>query len=177
MGSPYINGFDIGTFKSNFSNAARGYLFYVAVNMPVSISLMGSQATYLVRSSIIPGKIVEKKEIGWQGYKFNFGGTTTHDDWNVTFMVDPNAGIYKSFVAWSMMVHDPKTNIHGNPSDYMRDQQVQMLSLDGTQSVLDVNLIGAWPQNVAQLELNYDNADIATFQVTFSYIRHEVEGV
>lgn len=175
MGSPFggSSGFQIDTFKSQFGNAARNYLFYVQLTNPAWRGVDANKAMYLVRSTTVPGKTVEKKELGWQGYKMPFGGTSTHDDWTVTFMVDPKAAIYKSMIAWSNMVHDPKTNIHGMPSQYMADQRVQMLSLDGTQSILDINLIGAWPQTVANLELNYDNTDVATFQVTFSYIRHE----
>ena len=178
MGNVVDDSFDIGSFKANFDNAAKNYLFYVLLDMPtLTGSLTARGSKFLVRSSTIPGKTVEKKEIGWQGYKFNFGGTTTHEDWTVTFMVDTNADIYKSFVAWSNMVHNPRTNVHGNPSDYMRDQRVQLLSLDGTNSIMDINLIGAWPTQIANLDLNYDNTDIATFQVTFAYIRHEIEGV
>ena len=166
-------GFNIDTFKSNFSNAAKNYLFYVGLDNPAWVGTDAKQAMYLVRSSVIPGKTIEKKELGWQGYKMPFGGSSTHEDWTVTFIVDPKAAIYKSMIAWSNMVHDPKTNRHGNPVEYMRDQTIQMISLDGTASILDIKLIGAWPQNVANLELNYDNTDNATFAVTFCYIRHE----
>ena len=169
---PREAGFTIDAFRSQFDNAARQNLFYVMLNMPSSGMNLG-KVPFLVRSTSVPGKSVEKKEIGWQGYKFAFGGTSTHDDWTCTFMVDAKANIYKAFVNWSNLVHDPKTNVHGLPSEYMKDQDMQLLALDGKSSILDIKLVGAWPSQIGQMELNYDNTDIATFQVTFSYIRHQ----
>lgn len=165
--------FSIDAFRANFANAARQYLFYVGLNIPVS-GISTTKAMYLVRSASIPAKSVEKKEIAWQGYRMPFGGVTTHEDWTVTFMVDPKAQIHQAMVNWSNLVHDPATNIHGLPSSYMADQRVQLLTpTTGSTSITEVKLIGAWPQNVGPIELNYDNTEIATFQVTFSYVRHE----
>ena len=174
MGSPIQQTFSIDIFRANFGNAARNSLFYIALLPASSSKLSYGKMTFLVRSTSIPAWSVEKKELGWQGYKMPFGGATVHDDWTCTFMVDKEAAIYKTMVDWKNMVHNAKTNVYGDPVDYMRDQRIQLLSLDGTKSILDIDLIGAFPTQVGTLELNYDNSDVATFQVTFAYVRHEL---
>ena len=172
MASPFGQ-FNIDAFKANFKNAARNYLFYVKLDIP-SASTSQSDQIFLVRSSVVPSKSIEKKDLGWQGYKLPFGGTTTHEDWTCTFLMDPSASLYKDMIKWSNMVHDPKTNVHGMPADYMKTVDIQLIHPDGKSSILDVKLIGAWPVSVAQIDLNYDNTDVVTFQCTFAYVRHEV---
>ena len=165
--------FSVDAFKANFANAARNYLFYVELNMP-GASITKTKSMYLVRSSKIPSKQIEKKEIAWQGYKMPYGGVSTHDDWTVTFMVDPQAAIHKALVDWSNLVHNPATNIHGLPAQYMMDQRIPLLTpTDGRNSITEVRLFGAWPQSIGEIALDYENTDIAKFDVTFSYVRHE----
>jgi len=177
MGNVYSNGFNIDAFKSNFKNGARNYLFYVYLKFPEIINVNDTQVMYLVRGSSVPGKTVEAISVPWQGYEYKVGGKSSVEDWTVSFTVDLNADVYKQFISWSNLVHDTKTNIHGLPDQYMKDQRVQMLSLDGKSSILESKLIGAWPTSVSTLELSYDSSEIATFDVSFSYVRHEYEDV
>lgn len=166
--------FSIDKFKDNFVNGARNYLFYIIPNFPSTGVSMSLDPTYLVRSSSIPGRTVEAIDVPWQGYMYKLGGKSTTEDWTITFVVDKTAKIYKQFYAWTNLVHDPSTNVHGDPKQYMKDQRVQMLSGDGKEAIIEIKLIGAWPTTVSALELSYDSGDVATFDVTFAYLRHEM---
>jgi len=176
MSAPFLdknNGFNIDGFRGNFENAARNYLFYVNIDFPSGITVEKPNATYLVRSSKIPAHTIEAKEVPWQGYKYKIGGTSTIEDWTVSFTVDAKAGIYKAFEQWMKKIHNPATNEHGLPSDYMMDQTVQMLNNSGDEVILAMRLFGAWPNSLGELELTYDGNELATFEVTFSVQRHD----
>ena len=40
------------------------------------------------------------------------------------------------------MVHDPETNVHGDPINFSVDQSAQLLSLDGRKGILKITCIG-----------------------------------
>lgn len=168
--------FNIDAFKASFKDGARGYTFYVYVNNPYASQDAKTRA-FTVRSSSIPGKTVEPVVLPWQGYEYKLGGRTTTEDWTVTFNVDVNADVYKDFIKWSNAVHNQTDNMHGNPDDYMQDQQVDQLSAQTGNPIMTAKLIGAWPSTVTPIELAYDNGEVATFDVTFSYQRVEYPGI
>lgn len=175
MGTKF-NGFNIDSFKHNFINGARGYLFYVIPNFPPAVGSSGNfpNPVYLVRSSSIPSRTVEPISVPFQGYDYKIGGKSTVEDWTVTFTVDKEAGLYKKYMNWMDIIHNLETNFHGDPKDYMVDQSVQLLNNDGTDAILDVELFSCWPTSVASLELAYDGNEILTFDVTFAYLRHKI---
>lgn len=177
MGSLKFNqsAFAIDAFRSNFINGARGYLFYVIPTFPsrASAGSLKPNPTYLVRSSTIPQRTVEAAPTNWQGYTYNLGGKSTFSDWSITYTVDKTCQLYNKYIEWTNLVHNPKTNVHGDPNDFMVDQAVQILSLDGKSSILDINIIGCWPTSVSELSLDYAGSDILTFTVTFKILRVE----
>lgn len=166
------NAFSIDQFRANFLNGARGYLFYVVPNFPSKISRASSiQPTYLVRSSSIPARTVSDTTVNWQGYNYPLGGKSQYSDWGITYTVDKNCSLYNKYVEWVDMVHDPETNVHGDPIDYSVDQSAQLLSLDGKKGILTVNCIGCWPSSVSELSLDYAGTDVLSFTVTFKLVR------
>lgn len=166
--------FTIDGFKDAFQQGARGYLFYVLPNFPTGVEgdINQNKARYLVRSSSLPTRTIEPIETQYQGYTYKFGGKSTVEDWTITYVVDGNADIYNKYLAWMDAIHDMKTNEHGNPSDYIANQDVQLLDGKG-KAIKSIRLVDAWPTSVAALELAYDSADVLTFDVTFAYLYHE----
>lgn len=166
------NAFAIDQFRANFRNGARGYLFYVAPTFPSRLSSAGSvNPTYLARSSTIPGRTIEEVNTNWQGYNFPLGGKSTFTDWSITYTVDKECQLYTKYIDWLDMIHNPETNVHGDPIDYAVDQSVQLLSLDGTKGILTAKLIGSFPSSVSELTLDYGSNEILTFTVTFKLLR------
>jgi len=163
-------GFNIDSFKSNFQDGARAYLFYVFINNPVSGT--GTDRTaYMVRSSSLPESTITPIEVPYQGMSYKLGGTHEYADWTVTFIVDMFAQIHKDFKRWQRMIHDPQTNIHGLPAMYMQDQEVWHLNQLGV-PINRIKLVGAWPTSVGEVALSHDSKEISTFDVTFSYMYH-----
>lgn len=167
------NAFDITKFKNNFRAGARQYLFYMIPNIPVP-GFNKDQSVYLVRSTTLPEVTLEETLVNWQGYDFKMASKYTFADWTVSFNVDQKAKIHEWFTKWTDMIHDPETNVHGDPVDYMTDQRVQLLGLDG-KPIVEYILIDAWPGAVGALTLDYATTDVAQFDVTFKYQRHIIE--
>lgn len=166
-------GFSVDNFVANVNDAARQYLFYVKINNPKS-TLGMDKTTYLVRSSSLPSDTIEAMETHWQGMPYNVGSNHTFDDWTVTFIVDADAQVRKDFLDWQKMIHNPETNVHGEPSEYMRPQTAELLNSKG-EPIMTYKLEYAWPTTVGEISLDYSSKDIATFDVTFKYLYHTHE--
>lgn len=165
--------FDIQSFKSNFEGGARSYLFYYYPNIPGS--QLGERASYLVKSSILPGVTLEEHNLSWQGHAFKFAGKHTFNDWTIDFNVDKDAKIRLDFENWVRnYIHNPETNEYGSLSDYMMDQNLELLGYNG-QYILQYTLHNCWPKSVADVTVDYTSADVASFQVTFSFTHYSLK--
>ena len=85
-----------------------------------------------------------------------------------------NANIQKMFLNWMSLIHDPTTNLYSAPTDYMADQQVELLGFDGN-PIMKYKIVGAWPKSVGEVTLDYTSNDVAQFDVTFTYIYHATD--
>lgn len=168
--------FNIESFRSNFRDGARGYLFYVKPQFPADIGSDANRAIYLVRSTSLPTTTLEEVVVPWQGYDYKLAGKYTFDDWTIMFNCDADADIYTWYMDWMRKVHDPVSNKHGHPNEYMEDQLVQLLNRDG-QPVLQYKIVNAWPGSIGAMELAYDNAEVAQFEVTFKYMYHVIDRI
>jgi hypothetical protein len=166
--------FDIESFRAKFQAGARGYLFYVKPVFPLGLGADTDTATYLVRTASLPESTHEEIIVPWQGFDYKMAGKATYGTWDVTFNVDKDADILQWYLEWKRIILDPTTNVHGSPVDYMVDQQVEMIGLDGN-TILKYKLIGAWPMTVSAVELDYATTDVAQFTVTWSYQYHVVD--
>jgi hypothetical protein len=168
-------GFDIDSYRANFKAGARAYLFQCKPLFPAQIVNSNTdQATYLVRSSTLPAGTIEPITTNWQGFDFKMAGKLTYAEWSMMFNVDQDADVLKWYIDWQRLIHDPTSNQHSAPSDYMVDQVVEMLSLDGD-PILKYKLVGAWPSTVEAVTLDYATNDVAQFSVMFNYQYHIVD--
>jgi len=163
-------GFDINSFKANFQDGARSYLFYIMLTNPVS-TLGTEKTSYLVRTSSVPEDTIEPIEVPWQGTMYKLGSTHTYADWTVTFSIDVNHKLHTDFINWQKMIHDPETNVHGNPTTYMVDQEIWLLNTAGVVTKR-MKLVSAWPQTIGEISLDHSSKELQTFDVTFTYLYH-----
>lgn len=168
-------GFDIDSYRANFQAGARAYLFSCKPMFPLQIiNADTDQATYLTRSSTLPAGSLEPITTNWQGFDFKMAGKYTFAEWSIMFNVDVDADILKWYIDWQRLILDPTSNEHGAPVDYMIDQVVELLGLDGD-TILKYKLVGAWPSNVEAVTLDYATNDTAQFNVTFNYQYHVID--
>ena len=53
-------------------------------------------------------------------------------------------------------------------------QNLWMLNYDGSEHILDIELVDAWPKSVSAITLDYSAMDVAQFDVTFGYLYHRI---
>ena len=176
-GAAIISKFDLDSFRAQIKNVARPYLFYIQVPSPVGGQGDQRRFTYLAQSTKIPDRSVDVLSTNWQGYTYKLGGVSKWETWDVTFLVDDTATGYNNMRKWCDVVHNPSTNVHGDPGDgsngYVRDTVLcqQIHHQNPAQVLIEFNLIGAWPSKVGGYELKYEASTTpATFTVTFEFI-------
>lgn len=169
--------FNLENFKANFEGGARSYLFYYIPRFPGGVlqgGLTSEKTSYLVRTTSLPENTLEETIVNWQGMDFKFAAKHTYTDFTVTFNVDKDANILKTFESWIDIIHNPATNEYGNISSYMADQRLKLLDYNGD-AVIDYVLYYAWPKTIGAVTLDYASTDTAQFDVTFSYQYHTYE--
>lgn len=167
-------GFHVNDLKSNIESLARGYLFNVYfTSAPVPVDGGENQTAYLVRSSNLPESTIDPIEVPWQGQMYKIGSTHTFNEWTCTFNVDANANIIDNFQEWMRLIHDPTTNIQGDPNTYMGEVVAELLNVSGD-PISQYFLRLCWPSSVGAVELAHDNKDVAQLEVTFQYQYHEI---
>lgn len=163
--------FDIDSYRANFQGGARSYLFYYKPVFPASIGASSEIATYLVRTTSLPETTIDEIPLAWQGFDFKVAGKYTYSDWNVTFNCDADANIQKYFHQWMALIHDPTTNVYSNPTNYMVDQQLELLGLTGS-PIMKYKLFACWPKMIGNATLDYSQNDVIQFDITFTYLYH-----
>lgn len=174
-----FSGFNIDAFRARFVNSYKTYLFYFTPSWPGGISsdITQDNATYLVRASNLPGRNVTVNTIEWQGVPYKYGGKTEGaQSWTVEFLLDNNLSLYNTYIEYLRLIHDPDTNIHGDPSEYQLQQTLYLLDHKNRGPVLKCNFIDMFPTTVPAIDLAYsDDGSPKTFSVTFEYTRHTYE--
>jgi hypothetical protein len=165
-------GFNIDSYRSVFQGGARQYLFHYSPNFPRGVG-KPSDFSYLVRSTSLPEKTSEEITTNWMGNDFKIHSKTTYNDWTVSVFVDLDSEIIKQFQAWSEIMHNPRTNLRTRHNEYMRDQHVQLLTLNGLPSI-EYKIVGAWPKTIGAANVDYTANELVSFELTFTYVYHEI---
>ena len=166
-------GFNLDSLLANYSDLARGYLFKFEVfNAP--LGLWRDKYSYLVRSSTLPDNNLDEITVPWQGMTYKLAATQTYNDFTVSFNVDAQSVIRYDFVNWANFIHDPTTNVHGNPNEYMCHVNMTHLNIEGGNNIRYV-LHNAWPKQIGPATVDYSNKDTLQFDVTWSYQYHTIE--
>lgn len=165
--------FKISSFKQAMTNYARPYLFYAQVQFPESIPQGAGDATkfstILAQSTTLPQSSIDEIVVPWQGQDYKMGSTHTFADFDITFRLDGGDLLRKSFIEWTKLIHDPKTNFQNSPGVYYGGVKLEHLNGKGD-PVMTYVLRDAWPKVVGQLNLDYNSKTaVAEFTVTFSY--------
>lgn len=167
-------GFNINDMVARYSDFARSYLFYAQISLsPVNLP---PDHPYLVTSTTLPAQTIEPIDTNWQGLVYSIGGTSTFEDFEITFKCDTAQELRKQFLNWMVMVHDPQTNVHGVPSEYFGMVGLTQLDVNGN-GIVRYDLLNAWPTSVGEITLDYSSKEVSTFPVTFKYTYHTISNV
>ena len=176
--------FEIDSFRSKLHTygTVRPYLFkveFTAQSLQNIQALKGgggdnislTDLSFMVQGTKIPDRKVSKLEVNWQGYKYGVGGISEWDDWTVEFLADGDNKGQKLFRAWIDAIHNPATNFHGKPSQYIATNGVFIRQIDEQGKFgPSYELLNVWPVSVTGLDLKYsETGTVPNFTVTFTY--------
>lgn len=179
-------------FKNSLGTAARPNNFTVSITLPSVITAAANTSfagdvtnvPLLAKATTIPSftmGVVEIPHIG--GRRIKVPGDRVFPEWQVTFIADETMGIHKAMVSWSDYLKRAdfsQEDLTGRDSAGPAKTGTAATQLFGTIIISHLDIDGAevrayrldeaWPSEVAQLDMSYDNFDqIAEFSVTFQY--------
>ena len=176
---------NLTSFKGKIGYGIRPNLFMVQVtdleaNLNESDKVNGSDAdfTFLCRSAGIPASTIGTVEVPFRGRVIKLPGDRTFESWTITVMADEDMSVRGYFEKWM-----EKLNKHENGAGYTEDfastLRVSQLARGTSTSealkdphsvVRSYDFYNAFPSNIAQIDLSYDNNNtIAEYTVEFQY--------
>ena len=176
---------NLTSFKGKIGYGIRPNLFMVQVtnleaNLAESDKVNGSDAdfTFLCRSAGIPASTIGTVEVPFRGRVIKLPGDRTFESWTITVMADESMEVRAYFEKWM-----EKLNKHENGAGYTADfastLKVSQLARGTSASdalkdphsvVRSYDFYNAFPTNIAQIDLSYDNNNtIAEYTVEFQY--------
>jgi len=157
--------------KANITNTQRTYLWEVVIPNPLG---GGDSEALLLRaqSATIPGRSFGDIHVPYKNTAgFNIPGKVkyTHS-WQVVFVEGEDAKIREAIVGWMQQItHDQQMVGLGDPfikkTVYMR-----LLGTDGSVTK-KIELIGAYPSDIADVSVDYESENVVKYQVTWKYDR------
>jgi len=163
--------FSLNSFISIFKDFSRSYLFKATVTKN-GANIFGNHH-FLVKSTSLPQESITEIAGDLQGNNYKIAGYREFQDFTIEFKSDISDGLRYAFVKWCDEIHNPSTHAHGSPERYFGGVNLSHLNGDGN-SILDYELIMAWPKSVSEMALSYEDKNIASFSVVFSYQYHIV---
>ena len=164
---------NINDFKAKLAGGgARPNQFKVTMPFPGYAQVGGEieELAFLCKVTQLPAMTVGMVTVPFRGRQIKIAGDRTFADWTITVINDTNFKIRNAFERWQNGINN-MTDGEGltNPADYQVDAFVDQLDRNGA-TLKSYTLRGAYPMEVAAIELDYGNNDtIEEFQVTFNY--------
>lgn len=165
----------INNFISKFRGGARPNRFRVQITWPGLVGTPNVQDEIVVKAAALPATLVGVVQVPYKGRTIPIPGDRTFEDWIITVMNDVTFSHRNSFERWLKLINDHRENVQGAPTYKDLTSTIDVTQLGMNDEVLKtIKLYNAFPNNVSQIDLGYDQNDIISeFQVTFSYSHWE----
>lgn len=142
----------------------------------VSIPTKLADLDFNAKGSQLPSSELGTIEIPYHGRKLKIPGQRTFAEWTITIMEDSNMTVRKAIEAWINSIDNAETGKLGIGSAIFSDIKVTLLNTQGG-AAMSYTLYGAYPSNMASVELSYDEQTAPLeYQVTFNYSYHTTQG-
>jgi len=155
---------------------ARSNLFEVTIS-PGRIMIPGAipeTMRFMVKAAALPGKQLGEVQVKRFGAQFKMANDMIVDTLPLTIMCSKDMRERRFFTAWMEGIHGSDTGKAEDPyrmmyyDDYATT--ITITSMDrNANDVYAVQLYEAWPNNMGQVDLSWDNSEIATFTVALAY--------
>jgi hypothetical protein len=160
----------VDDFKSKLiGGGARGSLFKVTPNFPGFAQGDAELASFMCKGATLPASTIAALPIKFRGREIKLSGERTFAPWTITIINDGSLKVRSSFERWMNGINSHEGNIGMNStSDYMADMIVEQLDKEGT-PVKTYTIKGAWPSELGEVALSYEDTNITESSVTLEY--------
>jgi hypothetical protein len=154
----------VGAISSNAANAATSVANALGAGGP------GRQLSFLCKSASMPESTLGTIRVPFRGRELKLPGDRTYSSWQISIINDTSFQLRDAFMKWSNSMNDPVANVGIPGLNTAQDWEVQQLDRQGGNVIKTYKLIGAWPQSVGAISLDYNSTDqIEEYQVTLEY--------
>ena len=167
----------VNSLKNNLTNPARVYLWEIILP-----SLIGGgdpvAITIRAQSASMPGRSVGEILVPYKataGVKYP-GKLTYSHTWDVTFIEGEDKRIFDAIHNWNQKIIDDFDGVGDGDDTIKADMLLNLLTTKGV-PYNSYKLIGAYPQAVGDIALDYTTEAGVIFPVTFSYDSWETLGL
>lgn len=162
----------ISDFKAQMSNGGtRSNQFMVRIAPPSGVSI-GRELSIMCSAASLPAVTQDPVAVTYRGRPVNFAGERTFSPWTITVINDMKGtpgDLRNLFETWSGLTN-AFDGSNGNTVVTAYQAQMSVFQLDRNENVLkEYTFYDAFPTDVGQISLSYDNPNIETFDVTFTY--------
>lgn len=130
--------------------------------------------SFMIKTAALPGSTIASIPVPFRGRTLKVTGDREFADWSVSVINDANFGVRNAFERWHDAINGAVTNVSGGGVDvtnfdsYVGNIEIDQLGRDGN-AIKRYRLLGAWPTEVAQIDVSFDAGDIEEFSVNFTY--------
>lgn len=175
----YGNGLTLGlpnffnTGDGVASDISRAYLFRISIPViEAAAPDYGTQSllTAWCQSTRLPSFKLTQQDIKFQSQTIRIANVSEFDGtWDAEFLLDEKHTLRAAMLAWMQAIYDPNKMLHAAPNTYKTDDiKIEQLSKNGS-PVCIYTLVGAYPSEIAEIELGHDKLEPSKFKTTFRY--------
>lgn len=149
-------------------DAAQTWNFDLFIpNIPGGIS--GRDLTIKCKSSAIPGSSIEPIPIELHGVKKQEGGRATYQHtFTAMFLETVDYKTMSDFRRWRDLIRSWKRNKGALSSEYKVNLEIDLY--DNAGNITNTQMIvGAWPQDIQEVQLNGAESQAVEISITFSF--------
>lgn len=159
---------------SDLVNAYEGRDFARPNLFKVIIPFLGGDFEFRCKAASEPPTNNGTVEVSYLNRKIKIPGDPTFEPWTVTVYNDDEQNIRERILEWNSLVNAQGDSItSSNVGDVKKEATVQRLNRQ-LEVVKEHTVAGIWPQNVAEIELDWENNDqVEQFAVTFEIDYHQ----
>jgi len=154
---------------SAFDGGSRPNLYSVTMTSPQIGAL--PQLQFFCKAATLPSSILGEVNVPYLGRMAKYPGDRQFEDWTIDVINDQGMSLRNAFEYWNELFNSYAGNAtaYPNPRAAFGSATVAQLSRN-YQVVKWYQFFDLWPENIASVQLGYDQNDtVSDFQVTFKY--------
>lgn len=163
----------LDVIKNNVTNPARTYLWDFEIPSPKG---SGTTDVWFIRaqSTVIPGKSFDDIDINYKGTGgFRVPGRERYShDFPVTVIEGTDKKGFDAIHSWMELVRASVSG-EGEPDPDIKADAILTCFDQKGNPWLRIKMVGMYPKNIADIDLNYNASAAILFNVMFSYDRWE----